>query len=71
MSTVRKYEEEKERGYLEILDLISQSLGRELEEHEEKLIESIYKFSFDHGVRTGTDILSETVQNMGKDDHES
>ena len=71
MSVVNKFNEARERGYKEMLEIIKESLGHELSEQEAQVMKVIYDFSFEHGVATGTTLLSDAVQNTGKDDHES
>lgn len=69
---VERYKDDKVRGLIEMQELMRESLGRDLTEQEAKLVKSIYDFSFEHGVRTGTSILTEAFnENTGKDDHES
>lgn len=73
MSVVEKFKDEQERGFIELVELLEDTMKKKLSELEKLSIKHIYDFSFEHGVRTGSSILSEAVQlqNTGKDDHES
>lgn len=71
MSVTDKFNDERERGLIEMFSQLEEKMGRELSDNEKTLMRSIYEFSFTHGVVTGTNLMIEEVKNTGKDDHES